>query len=539
MGWRPTDRAPAYLPLAVAGAVASCVIVVAGGRVGPIASTVPLSSWLGLLSRHAVNAHHNAVPGSVLAGGVLALIGVWLLALHRNQRASWSRRELWTLAGAWSLPLVVGPPLLSSDVFSYAAQGLLVAHGHSPYTASPWAIYGSGPAALAVDPIWLFVHSPYGPLATIIEHASVLVGGGSALGAVIVMRVLAVASVVAIGVLITRLVPADRLPVALLLTIANPLVLLQVVSAAHFEGIMCALILAAILATVRGHPYIGLALGCAAGAVKAPALIVVFAIAFEMWHSNRRHNVRSALLRGGAVVVASWLVLTVLVPDGWGWLRGLSTPGLGSTSAAPSAWFAHLFALIMPSSSSADLSYAGRVAALGAALLVTGYLLVTAQSRPLASTAGLSMLIVALFGPVLYPWYALWGIVCLASTLRGRSLWWLIGLSAVLSTIALPGQTETSGACVTWGTVVLVAVFIYRSRSTPPETRRTLAEPARTALTGAHTDGARTHAAGSAGFRRTTRRESLENRPPARLDRVETRSRQDTVDGPASAAEPA
>src|SRR5207342_3465591 len=158
--------------LAVAGMLAAAVVVLAGGRVGLATSTTPLTRWFGLLAANHVNPHRSAWPGFVLAVGVCALVVVWLWTLRviaRRPGDDLGGRELWVLAAWWATPFLLGPPILSSDVFSYAAQGLLVAHGHDPYTTGPAAL-GWGPTLAAVDPSWRSEPSPYGPLATLVEH---------------------------------------------------------------------------------------------------------------------------------------------------------------------------------------------------------------------------------------------------------------------------------------------------------------------------------------------------------------------------------
>ena len=117
-----------------------------------------------------------------------------------------------------------------------------MAHGHDPYTTGPSAL-GWGPTLAAVDPSWRNEPSPYGPLATLAEHLSVMLGGGTALGAVILLRLFAIGSVIAIGVLAVRLAGPERSGTALALTILNPLMLMHVVGGVHFEGLMCALLL--------------------------------------------------------------------------------------------------------------------------------------------------------------------------------------------------------------------------------------------------------------------------------------------------------
>jgi len=119
------------------GLLASSVIVAAGGRIGPVAHTVPLSSWFGLLARRTVDPRRDAVPGAALAGAILVLVAAWLVTISWSRRRELPSAWLWLLGGCWALPLVIGPPMLSNDVFSYAAQGMLGIHGHSPYATTP------------------------------------------------------------------------------------------------------------------------------------------------------------------------------------------------------------------------------------------------------------------------------------------------------------------------------------------------------------------------------------------------------------------
>ena len=108
-----------------------------------------------------------------------------------------------TLAAARALPLallagtvviahailLLGPPLISQDVFGYLAFARMGAlHGLDPYTHFP--------AEAASDPVfgfigWPFQHSPYGPLFTLASYAVAplgLAGGLWALKALVGTR---------------------------------------------------------------------------------------------------------------------------------------------------------------------------------------------------------------------------------------------------------------------------------------------------------------------------------------------------------------
>lgn len=437
------------LGFALAGFAATSLIVIGGGRVGTVTVTIPLSTWFGLWTQGGYRPGQSPVPGLMLVGAVAGLGALWI-SLVRNRILA-TERQVWAVAAAWSAPLVLGPPLLSSDVYTYAAQGIMVDRGLDPYSVGPSAL-GNIPAVAAVDPTWRSVPSPYGPLATWLQHFALVLGGGSPLGAVVVLRMVAVAAVVAIGLLAADLAGPRRIA-ALLLTVLNPLVLLQVVSAAHLEGLLCALLLGAMVAARRGNPTIGVILGCAAGAIKAPALIVTLAI---IARQKRRAN----MVRLGAVGVGACIGLTMLVPHGWGWMSALTTPALGYTSGAPASLVADLMRAFIPWASFDDLASAGRVVALLAAGCIVAYLTATAQRRSVEITVGVGLLAVALLSPVIYPWYLLWGVLSLVPIARGRLREVIAVGCACAAMLATPGLPRLLADLIEATVAVIGIAFI-------------------------------------------------------------------------------
>jgi hypothetical protein len=444
------------LGYALAGCAAGTLTVLAGGRIGTVRVTTPLTTWFGLLTRSGYGPGASPVPGLLLMAGLITLALLWLQLVRRPHPAVRTERDVWTIGGAWALPFVLGPPLLSSDVYSYAAQGLLVGRGLDPYSVGPSAL-GPGSALAAVDPSWRSVPSPYGPLATWFQHFSVVAGGGTPLGAVIVMRLAAVAAVVAIGLLAADLAGARRVPV-LALTVLNPLVLLQVISAEHLEGVFCALLLGALVARRHGNHALAVVLACAAAAIKAPGLVAVLALI--AWQRPGR-SMWTDGLRDAAVAVVACVGLTMLVPHGWGWIPALNTPALGYTPAAPASLIGDLFKPIVRPASFDDLTMAGRTAALLAAGCVVAYLTATAQRRALERTVGFGLIAVALLSPVIYPWYLLWGVVCLAPVAQGRLRAMLILLCASGTVMAAPGLPRATAdiidVVVAVGALMIVA----------------------------------------------------------------------------------
>jgi hypothetical protein len=69
---------------------------------------------------------------------------------------------------------------------------------------------------------------------------------------------------------------------------------------------------------------------------------------------------------------------------------------------------------------SPDTVAAARAVGLVAAACVVCYLAATSDRRQLSRSVGYGLLAVAALGPVVYPWYLLWGLICLAPTAASR-----------------------------------------------------------------------------------------------------------------------
>jgi len=453
-------RARPFVTLGAAGFVVTTVIVVAGGRIGPVRTTIPLTGWVGLLSRNGER------PGdywasSIMLAGLIGLVMLWLVAVRINRPQRCTEATVWWLAAAWGTPFVLGPPLLSNDVYSYAAQGLMARRGFDPYAYGP-AILGNTKALAAVDPSWRSVTSPYGPLAGVIEHLAVAISGGSALGAVIVFRALAVGSAIAIGLLAADLAGPRRVQ-ALTMTVLNPLLLVHVVSAAHLEGIMCAFLLGSLVAASKRHWALAIVLGAAAGAIKAPGYLAMIAVVVVHGFDRPGHVAWRLLARDTALAAACLAGSTLLVPNGLGWLNGLNTPSLGHTPWAPASILSSLLTPLVPSASFDDLAAAGRITTTLVAVCIVIYLLATARDRSLNRTVGYGLLALALSGPVVYPWYMLWGILCLVPTARVARLDWLVLASGLFCVIAPPGFG--SNTTVIFATIeVMIALAMISPR---------------------------------------------------------------------------
>jgi hypothetical protein len=263
-----------------------------------------------------------------------AVLAWWRVGagIHRGEiRLRW----LCATGALWASPLLLAPPLASRDVYSYACQGALYADGVSPYAYGP---AGGGCAWLdSVAPLWRDTPSPYGPVAVALSAAAVWLaalvapeGYAQLVVTVGALRLLAAASLLLLawaGFRLARACRVDPLVVAWL-GLLSPLVAVHVLSAAHHDGWLAALVLAglAVAADPRTRWAPALVAGAALGLATAVKVTAVVALPFAVLLVWRGERLRAAagVVAGaiGGYVAASWL--TGL---GLGWVAALPETG--------------------------------------------------------------------------------------------------------------------------------------------------------------------------------------------------------------------
>src|SRR3954451_10544576 len=444
------------LSLSVAGFAVSCLIVVAGGQVSAIHATRPLINWLGLQDTHGADAG-DALPGFVLFAGVVALVLLWLLAVNIVRRSPTAPNRVWLIAVAWGAPFAVGPPFMDSTAYSYAAFGLLQRQGRDPYVHGP-AVLGSRSVVSAIDPGARGTPSGVGPLGTLTQHLAVSISSGGTLGAVIVLRVVGVLAAIAIGRLAVQLAGGQSAH-ALAMTVLNPLLLLYVVSAAHLDGVMVALLLGALVAASRRRWLWSVALAGLACAVMAQGYLAVPAIVVGHWLGRRRVSGWLIVGRDLAVAAAPVVVTGFAVNHGFGWVPAVSKQFSAHTPFALATGLAKSMAPIVRGASYDDLAAGARITTATATVCAVVYLLVSSRQRALERTVGYSLLALALLAPVLYPWYLLWGTMCLAPTAAGPRRIVVIALCAAGCVLDPPGFSPTTTHVVTAVALTTVAAL--------------------------------------------------------------------------------
>ncbi|MEV6494430.1 polyprenol phosphomannose-dependent alpha 1,6 mannosyltransferase MptB [Actinoplanes sp. NPDC051633] len=427
---------PRPVVIRYAGLIGSLLLTVAAARDG---ATWP---WHPSMTARTILAGDNGVLSPVCwLAGTLLLIGAWVLGRKVVPSARWA----YVTAALWAAPLLVTLPLGSYDVYSYACQGWALANGHDAYAAG--ALELGCPWVDAVSPTWLDAPAPYGPVFLIL--AALAAKTGSILGALIVLRLIAVLGVVLIAVSLPALarrrdVPLER---AAWLALACPLVPIHLISGAHNDAVMVGLLVAGLAA--RKAWVAGVLLGLAVG-VKATA-IVVLPFAFLLFPGV-------AFL--GAAVGAVGLASLV----GLGWITNLAGSGASVQWTSPSTAVGMTLDLF-------GLDAVPITRILGIAGLVVVLAVLWWRSRrgdPLLG-AGLALAATVALAPVFHPWYLTWPLAVLAATLRRDTLW-LVVPCAVASALCLPDgynlalATKAQGAVAMTVLVAVVVVVLVRKR---------------------------------------------------------------------------
>lgn len=364
---------------------------------------------------------------AILLLGVLLLLRAWLSLYPRDDGVDVSRATL----ALWGLPLLLAPPLFSSDAYSYAAQGQIVHQGFNPYVAGPGLL---GRFAEQVDPLWLWTPAPYGPLGLQIQHAVVDLMGSNPYASAVGMRLPAIAALVVIAALLPRIATSlGRDPrFALWLGVLNPLTVLHLLGGIHNDGTMLALVVVALwLATQRRLVLASLAVALAA-AVKQPAIVAVVAVGLlcapaappsrlGTWTRERLVHVATAT----AVALGGFAVITAATGLGYGWVGAMYVPAEVRTFLAPSTGVGALLEFVLrlmgyPITAGFAVPVTRVVGLLAGAFVVGWLALRKAPSQPVTALV-LMFLAIAVFAPSLHPWYLLWGGLLLGLTTVGRA----------------------------------------------------------------------------------------------------------------------
>ncbi|MDQ6915035.1 MAG: glycosyltransferase 87 family protein [Actinomycetota bacterium] len=224
------------------------------------------------------------------------MLGCFLVALV----CATALRPAWVIGTVVALHLLflLGPPLVSGDVFGYidwARAGAL--HGLNPYATDSGTVVSD-----AVYPFvqWATNASPYGPLFTLGSYALVPLGVA---GALWTLKIAIVGSSLGLCALIwagARRRGLDPLPRVALYGL-NPAVLVYALGGAHNDVLMMLPLLGGIYLVLGDRDRLGSVVASLAVAVKASAGL---AMPFLILGARRRLDALLTGLLTGAVVVA-------------------------------------------------------------------------------------------------------------------------------------------------------------------------------------------------------------------------------------------
>jgi alpha-1,6-mannosyltransferase len=385
-------------------------------------------------------------------GGLLLLMRVWLrLAEVMKNHVGAPLKKLWWIFGLWSVPMIVTPPLFSRDVFSYAAQGEMTAHGISPYLYGPYTLgAASNVWTRPVDPLWSNTPAPYGPFFLFLDSTIDKITMHHQLWTVVGLRLLEVVAVAMIGygvVMLARGLGRDP-GEAFVLAAMNPLVLLTLIGGAHNDAIMTGFLVIGLALAVQRHPVWALFFVSLATAIKAPAAI---GLAFVAWNwaapgATLKQRVRPFVL-GGLVAAAVLGVTTVMAGFGFGWVDNLLSNGTVRSWAAPATGAGMAITNILHAVGAHGIALASvlsktRFIGVLIAVALTLWLLWRSPERGWVRSLGLALLLFVVLGPVVQPWYLAWGLVIFAASYEGREHFWLLLLSITGPFIGLPGGRQ-------------------------------------------------------------------------------------------------
>ena len=372
----------------------------------------------------------NLPPVAALAlvfGGLILLTRVWVGFLgHLNRHHGFPVKRVVLVVVVWAVPLLLAPPLFSRDVYTYAAQGEMVSHHIDPYSYGP-SVLGATPFNQMADATWSRTESPYGP--TFLEADGILdqASGHEILADLVLLRLLEVAGIalmVAATPTLARSLRRDPAH-AVLLGAGSPLVLLSLVAGEHNDALMLGLLLAGLAVAKRFGTVPGVILCALAAGVKSPAALGVLFLGW-VWAgpaaSTRRRIGHTAA--AGLIELATLEVMALVSGTGWGWVRTTTTAGSSFTGVTPINVVARTVSIVSHVLQVPISTLAARPVFIVLGLLIAVYvgyrLLLRSPRDGVVLCLGLTLLVLALLGPIVWSWYVTWGIVVLAPAAYGR-----------------------------------------------------------------------------------------------------------------------
>lgn len=414
---------------------------------------------------------------TAMGGLVLAWLGLARVARTERLRL----RSIAVIALIWCIPLLVGPPLFSHDLYSYLAQGTIAHLGLSPYHYAPSVLgtLGHHRVLSAVDPFWRRATAPYGPL--FLGVISLIAGltGSHVFAGVVLVRLFDFVGLVLLAMFVPRLARrAGADPTrAVWLAVASPLILLELVAPGHNDLLMAGVMVAGIALALDGRPVSAIVVCALAATIKLPAataaafVAVAWVRAMPSWREKLAASVKALL---AAALTAA--VVTLVTGFGLGWISTslFSTPGRVRLAITPATDISFTIAKLLhdvgASVSFGDVEPVLRGLLVAASVIVALVLLAKTRWRTLIQYLGLTLIAFAIGGPALWPWYLAWGLVLLAAWRPAQRSRVTVALIVIASFVVRPdgilllSRGSSPVIAAIWVAILIAALLFWRRR---------------------------------------------------------------------------
>jgi alpha-1,6-mannosyltransferase len=433
---------PARKPLFL-GFAGSLVLLLGGLGAGGVLVQDPVLDGTPLVALRFGHGYDLAVMISYL--GLAMVVWAWVLLGRAVLARRAGGRAVLTTAALWILPMIVTPPLFTRDPYSYLAYGTLPLHGYDPYTYGPAVL--SGPIQQNVHWFWQDTPAPYGPLFVAVAKGVASVTGSNMIAGVILMRLAMLIGLVLLVAALPGLCRhlGGRVPVALWLAVANPVMVIHLIGGPHNDLLLVGLLSAGSLLVLNRRHAAGIGLVTMAMAVKAtagfalPFLVLVWAARLE---GDQRARILKAIAAGFSVFLVVFTACSMLAGVGLGWLPALTAPtnivnwlslptGIGQFCYTVVNW---LFNGVQETPIISVFRVLGGLAFL---VIAVRQWLASREGGPDAvRRAGIVLLLFVLLSPATLPWYFSWGIALLAATTwtaRGMAVMIFISIFLIVS----------------------------------------------------------------------------------------------------------
>jgi alpha-1,6-mannosyltransferase len=305
----PRDRTSSRRGLlAIAGLLLTGVIIAVGG-----AHTTALLPQSVQFVPASLGGIFDGVGLNLHTGGAIAALALFFVAyaFTVSLSAQLSARVVLGAIAALTLLVLIAPPLVSTDIFSYQAYARMGGlYGINPYTHGPYAISFDNALFPYIGSKWSYIPSAYGPVFTVFSYVMAPLAVAASVFAYKAIAAVSCLALVALVWQCARLRGKDPVRAAALVGL-NPLVVIYGVGGGHNDLLMLVALVGGLYAVLASRERLGGALMVLASGIKLTAGITLpFAILAD---GRRRGRGRRDLIIGAAIGLAMVAALSLVV----------------------------------------------------------------------------------------------------------------------------------------------------------------------------------------------------------------------------------